>query len=265
MRFGVCASYLEIAALQDIPCDYVEEGVQDFLLPERPREEFEANLRGVRALPVPIEAANGMLPGDLKLIAAPGYPVDMARIERYMKTALQRAELAGIRVIVFGSGRARACPPGCDTVDAAQQIGAHLARWGAWSQNHGVLIALEPLSYDETNMLNTVAEAGALVQRLNAPGCALLADTYHMANNGEQPESIVRWGAQLAHVHVAEHEDRAAPGRHGEDLRPYFAALRRANYDRRISIECDWLDFAAEIGPAIATLRAQWTASQSLG
>ena len=55
--------------------------------------------------------------------------------------------------------------------------------------------------------------------------------------------------------------DGAAPGRYGEDFRPFFAALHQAGYDRRISIECNWQNLAAEVSPAIETLKEQWMAS----
>jgi sugar phosphate isomerase/epimerase len=261
MRFGICAPYREVAALKTCPFDYLEENVQRFLIPERPQEDFEEAWQEARQLPVPIEAANALLPADLTVVATPTRPVDTKRLERYMKTALQRAEQVGIRVIVFGSGGARACPPGYDRADAVQQIGAHLAQWSDWAQNHGVQIVLEPLRYEETNTLNTVAEAGALVASIDKPGARLLADVYHMACNNESPKDILLWAPLLSHIHVAEKRDRAAPGRYGEDFRPYFSALHQADYDRRISIECNWQNFAAEVGPAIETLREQWRTS----
>jgi sugar phosphate isomerase/epimerase len=258
MRFGICAPYCEIAALGTYPFDYLEENVQRFLMPERPQEEFVAAWREASRLPVPIEAANALLPANLSLVATPTRPVDTERLERYIKTALQRAEEVGIRILVFGSGDARACPPDYSLTEAVQQIGAHLARWSEWAQEHGVQIVLEPLRYEETNTLNTVAEAGALVASIDRPAARLLADIYHMACNNESPEDILPWASLLSHVHVAEKQDRAAPGRHGEDFRPYFSALYRANYDRRISIECHWQNLAAEVGPAIERLREQW-------
>jgi sugar phosphate isomerase/epimerase len=114
------------------------------------------------------------------------------------------------------------------------------------------------LRYEETNTLNTVAEAGALIARINKPCARLLADIYHMACNNESPEELLLWASLLSHVHVAEKQERAAPGRYGEDFRPYFSALHQAGYDRRISIECSWQNLAAEVSPAIETLRRQW-------
>ena len=258
MRFGVCTSYDRASQLSNMSVDYIEENVQRFLCPERPQEEFAAHLARASAAPLPIEAANSLLPPDMTLVTTPTQQVDHARIEAYMRTALARAAQANIRIIVFGSGAARACPPGVARADAVRQIGAHLATWSAWARDYGVQIALEPLRYEETNTLNTVAEGGALVTSIAASGAMLLADTYHMACNGEAPDSLEPYGPLLAHVHVAERRDRAAPGRYGEDFRPYFAALRRVHYDRRISVECNWQDFAAEVGPAMTTLREQW-------
>ncbi len=261
MRFGVCTSYDRASELHGMSVDYIEESVQRFLCPERPREEFAVHLARAATLTLPIEAANSLLPPDMTLVASPTRQVDHARIEAYMRTALERAAQAGIRVIVFGSGDARACPMGVARDDAVRKIGAHLATWSAWARDYDIQIALEPLRYEETNTLNTVAEGGALVTSIAASGAMLLADVYHMACNGEAPDSLEPYGPLLAHVHVAEQRDRAAPGRYGEDFRPYFAALRRAHYDRRISVECNWRDFAAEVGPAMTTLRAQWADS----
>ena len=261
MRFGICASFKQAASLKNISFDYLEENVKRFLVPDQPEEDFAEQLSQARTLPIPIEAANSFIPPDLKLIATPTQKVDTVHLERYVKTALQRAEQSGIRVIVFGSGGARGCPPGYDHDDALQQIGDHLATWSGWARDHGVEIVLEPLRYQETNTLNTVAESGAFVSPLASSGARLLADIYHMAWNGEAPESILPWASLLSHVHVAEREGRTVPGCHGEDFRTYFAVLHKAGYDQRISIECSWGDLATEVGPGIATLREQWESS----
>jgi sugar phosphate isomerase/epimerase len=261
MRYGVCAPYREVTALETYPFDFVEEHVQNFLLPERPEEDFEEVWREARTLPVPIEAARSLFPADLVLVETPTQPVDRKRLERYVKTVLQRAERVGIRIIVFGSGGARICPPGYSHDDAVRQIGNHFAQWDQWAENHGVQIVLEHLPADETNMLNTVTEAGKLLASMGKSDSSLLIDVYHMSRNHEPPESILPWGPLISHVHVAEVQQRAAPGRFGQDFRPYFSILHQVGYDRRISIECNWQNFAIEVNPAIETLREQWMTS----
>ncbi len=258
MRFGICAPLREVTLLTSISFDYLEENVQRFLAPERSQVYFQEQLKAARALPVPIEVANSLLPADLVLVATPTQQVDTLRVARYIKTALQRAEQAGIRIIVFGCGKARACPPGYDIADAVSQIGEHLACWSDWARDHGVQIVLEPLRYEETNTLNTVAEGGALVSRLTDSGARLLADIYHMLCNREAPETLSLWIPLLSHVHVAEQQGRTAPGQHGEDFRPYFSVLQRSGYDQRISIECNWRDLISEVDLALVVLKEQW-------
>ena len=91
MKFGICAPYSEVARLKNISFDYLEENVRRFLLPEQSQETFEEVWRETRVLPIPIEAANNLLPPSLPLVATPTQQVDTARLEQYMKTALRRA------------------------------------------------------------------------------------------------------------------------------------------------------------------------------
>ncbi len=258
MKFGICAPYQDVAALQEKTFDYLEENVQRFLVPEQNRDYFEQLWQEARTLGKPIEACNSMLPANLPIIETPTQHVDTARLERYIKTMLERAEQVGVHRIVFGSGDARRLPPDCDYHAGLQQIGTYLATWSEWAQPYGVQIALEPLRYEETNVLNTINEGGALVTKYIASGATLLIDTYHMACNGEAATDIAAWVPLLSHVHVAEKQERAAPGRYGEDLRPYFRALHEGGYDQRISIECRWQDFAREANTAIKYIKQQW-------
>jgi sugar phosphate isomerase/epimerase len=261
MRFGICAPLRQVVQLKEFPFDYLEEGVQRFLLPERPQQEFVALWHEAQNLPVPIEAVNALLPADLVLIATPTQQVDTPRLERYVKTTLQRAEQAGISMLVFGSGKARSCPPDYDRADALRQLSDHFARWSNWADQYHVRLVLEPLNYGESNMLNTVAESGAWLSHIPQAGASLLADLYHMRLNREAPDTLMPWVAHLSHVHLAEVEGRAAPGQHGDDFRPYFRVLRKGGYDQRITIECHWHDLAAEVGPALAILHRQWAES----
>lgn len=259
MKFGVCASYKDVASLTPLPIDYLEENVQRFLQPEQPENVFAETWNAARQLPIPIETANSFIAASLPLIETPTQSVDRPRIERYVKTALERAQQVGIRVIVFGSGDARRCPDGYDRAEATRQIGDYLGQWSEWARACGVQIALEPLRFQETNTLNTVAESGRLVEQHVQSGATLLVDTYHMGCNGEAPTDILSFGNIISHVHVAEVQDRAAPGHYGEDFRPYFAALHQIGYDQRISIECRWQNLATEMGPSIATIKKFWS------
>ena len=63
----------------------------------------------------------------------------------------------------------------------------------------------------------------------------------------------------IKHVHVADLEDRVAPGLSGKsDYRPIFAILREANYDDLISVEASQFDIARDGQRVLDWLRAEW-------
>jgi sugar phosphate isomerase/epimerase len=78
-----------------------------------------------------------------------------------------------------------------------------------------------------------------------------------MLRNDEGPEALTRHGPLFAHTHIAEKETRSAPGVKGDDFHPFLKALRAGGYDHRMSLECGFGDFAAEIGPSLKALRQQ--------
>jgi len=158
---------------------------------------------------------------------------------------------------VFGSGGSRRVPEGFERRQASEQLAGHLARWGPIAAEAGVILVIEPLNKGETNIINTVDEGAELARRVGHPNVRLLADTYHMATDGDPPEAIRRAGELIAHVHCAEAAGRVPVGFGGEDHRPYFRALKDIGYDGRVSIEASFDDLAAQLPAAVAKLRQQ--------
>lgn len=253
MRIGVCMRPENLAAAAN-GLDYIECPVGDVLCPRETEAAFECRLAAAMAAPLPVEAANGFFPGDLKTT---GPAVDAGAVDAFVTTAIGRAARMGIRVIVFGSSASRNVPAGFAAAAAAEQIVGHLKRWGSIAAARGVTIALEPLNEAESNIATSVDEGAELVRRAGHPNIRLLVDTYHMARSNEPPEAIRRSAGLVAHVHCAEGDGRGPLGTKGEDQRPYFRALKDIGYDGRVSIEAGWKDFAAQLPAALAELRRQ--------
>lgn len=76
----------------------------------------------------------------------------------------------------------------------------------------GVTLALEPLNRFETDMINTVDQAIALVDEVRNDRLKILLDTFH-SNIEEKdiPASILKLGDRLVHVQANEN-DRGTPG-----------------------------------------------------
>ncbi|MBA3685710.1 MAG: sugar phosphate isomerase/epimerase [Planctomycetes bacterium] len=255
MFIGLCGTASTNArAIAPSALDYVEENVQSFLAPEAGEDDFRARIGPSSLAARPIAAACCFLPATLRCV---GPAVDDPRIDAYAASTFRRAATVGISTIVFGSGGARSLPEGWPRASAEQQFVALLRRLAPMAQRHGVTIVVEPLNRGECSFINTLDEGAEVVRAVDHPAVRLLVDLFHLARNDEAPETIARNGALLAHAHLAEREERSAPGVKGDDFRPFLSALRSTGYDHRLSLECGFGDLAAELGPALKALRAQ--------
>ena len=233
---------------------FLEVSCRGWLVPHRSDEEFAKRKALLLASPVPPRAANSFLPGSLRTT---GPEADQAAVATYAERAFRRAAEVGIETITFGSSGSRSLPDGFPRSDAELQFTAVLARLAPLAGKHGVTLSVEPLQKRETNFINRVDEAARIVRAVQHPRVRITADIFHMMREGEGPASIAKAGDLIHHVHVAEKRERTAPGRDGDDFRPYLRALRDSDYRGRVSIESRWSDLAKELPVAVKALKEQ--------
>ena len=99
-RIGISTSITNNVILANAGYSFVEENVRGFLVPDEPESVFEQKLTQVKDSIIPVEACNSFLPGNLKCVGpAPLHE----EILKFGETAFRRAQMAGVRTIVFGS------------------------------------------------------------------------------------------------------------------------------------------------------------------
>lgn len=103
----------------------------------------------------------------------------------------------------------------------------------------GTNILLEPLQRRETPFLRQVADGAKMAQEIG-PGCAVMADLWHMSK--EEPNqfaAIVSAGPLLKHVHVASLVNRKYPGSDGaaDNYVDAFKGLKLLGYRGAVSME----------------------------
>jgi sugar phosphate isomerase/epimerase len=101
----------------------------------------------------------------------------------------------------------------------------------------GIRLAIEPIKRYETEWVNTVADALALVQDTGLDNVGILFDTFHA--NIEEPrieESLRACGARLFHVHLAD-SNRWYPGAGHTDFASLLTTLGAMNYTGWVSAE----------------------------
>ena len=90
-------------------------------------------------------------------------------------------------------------------LDAFGQLAAHA---GA----EGVIIALEPLNRYENHMINTLADAQALCEKIGSRHLGIAADTYHMnIEEADPPKALIDGGPWIRHVQLSD-SNRLEPG-----------------------------------------------------
>jgi sugar phosphate isomerase/epimerase len=251
---GVCTGLGNADMLAGLGYSYIEESVRGFLVPDRTEEEFLPLLKEARDLKIPVPVCNLFIPGNLKSV---GPEAVHNEILEYAATAFRRAQLAGVRIIVFGSGGSRRVPDGFSRDEAYRQFVSLGRKLAPLASKNNVVIALEPLNRNECNFINSLADGAEIVNAVSHRNYRLLADIYHMAVDGEDPRNIIRYGDLIRHVHIAEEQGRSAPGTHGEDFGDYFSALALVKYQGGISIESRWDDMSAQAPAALAVIKEQ--------
>lgn len=252
MKFGVCGSPAMGRLAAKAGYDYFEMSVGGLLKPREEQAAFETVLAEARSVGIPCPVLNVFVPADLKIT---GEAVNMQALEQYVTTACQRAEKAGVKVIVFGSGGARRVPEGFSHAQARQQIVAFCRMLGPIAGRHGVTIAIEPLNVAECNILNTLGECAGVAREVNHPAIRLLVDAYHLLKDGDSLDDIVKNGDILVHAHIATIPNRVAPGAEACDLAPFFGALKRAGYQGRVSLEGNIAEDEAVLAQSLSLMK----------
>jgi len=255
-KIGICTGIDNCAVAQNAGYSFLEEGVRGFLVPAEPESVFSPILEKAMKSPLPVTACNSFLPGNMKSV---GPNPANEEILSFAETAFKRAKLAGVKIIVFGSGGSRSIPEGFSNEEATRQFVELCKKMAPLAAKQEVVVVIEPLNTKECNFINSVAEGGEIVRAVNHRNIRLLADLYHMKMEDEGPENIIKYGNLLRHVHIAEKEGRSAPGTHGEDFTPYFDALKKVGYKGSISVECKWQDLATQAPAAFRAITDQWT------
>lgn len=210
-----------------------------------PEECAKARTAGVK-----YEAANCFLPGQYALAST-----ELDVIKEYVKTAFARAAEFGIKIVVFGSGGARRLPEaisGDEKLRLLDKYVVFIRSCGELAAPYGITFALEPLNPKETNFMTNELEGYDMVKKADHPNVKLLADAYHIGCQNEPIANLNEVGDALVHVHVSE-TDRLWPGGYDNDpekrvyLRAFAEKLNEVGYTGRVSCECVYRDYIAEV------------------
>jgi sugar phosphate isomerase/epimerase len=164
------------------------------------------------------------------------------------------ADLAGGQadkgVMVFGSPKQRSSTGGLTPAEATRHYVEGLAAVAPQAESRGVRILVEALGSDQSDIVNTVAEAAAIVGEIGSPAVQTMFDTHNTTSEAEpHPVLVDRFFEVIRHVHINEMDGRH-PGTGDYPFGAVFEVLSRRKYGGWVSMEA--FDFSAG-GVKIAT------------
>src|SRR5262249_17459040 len=136
----------------------------------------------------------------------------------------------GGEVMVFGSPAQRRIPAGATQHEAMEYALDTFRRALPGIADCGVKLCLEPLTAQETDFLNSCAEAVELLDRIDHANFVLHLDVKAMASEAlPTPDLIRRYAPRTGHFH-ANDPNKRGPGFGETDFVPIFRALHDSRY-----------------------------------
>ncbi len=259
MKLGVCRGLDDFNAMKssvEAGVDYLETGFG--CLAEYSDEKFNECKSVLKSFSLPCIAANGFIPGSMKLV---GDDVDYVALNEYIDLGFSRAEKLGVKTIVLGSGKARSFPEGYALEKAKEQLAFFLSEYAApRAEKAGAIIVIEPLRFCESTMIYTVNDGIEIARMSGRDNVKGLADLYHVYGNDDSIEDIATFKGQVCHAHIAEPVERVYPlSSDSADIKNiyknFFASLKECGCET-CSIEARTDDFNKDVFDSIKVLKS---------
>jgi D-psicose/D-tagatose/L-ribulose 3-epimerase len=158
----------------------------------------------------------------------------------FMQFLCELCAAMGGRYLVHGSPKQRLIHDGETHAVALARATDCWALAAQAAQRAGVTYCIEPLSADQTPVVNTLAQAVAVLQSVNHPHLRTMLDTSSagLAESVPLPALIDQWfpTGWVAHVQLND-PNRRGPGQGTMAFGPILAALKRQGYTGPLAVE----------------------------
>jgi sugar phosphate isomerase/epimerase len=173
-------------------------------------------------------------------------PVTRERTTAYFCDLVDFCADLGGKVIVVGSPKQRSLAPGVTQAQAWGWASEVFRPAVLAAERRGVTICFEPLPSEDTDFINTAAEAIRFTRQLGSKAFQVILDVRAMSHETTPVPEIIRASrGDFAYVH-ANDKNLKGPGFGDVDFVPIAAALRDVGYDGFVSVEVFKFDEGAE-------------------
>jgi D-psicose/D-tagatose/L-ribulose 3-epimerase len=147
------------------------------------------------------------------------------------------ADLGPDGVMVFGSPNQRSTTGGLSREEATRNLIDGLAGVAPQAESRGVKVLVEALPVAQSDVVQTLAEAVAIVGEIGSPAIRTMFDVHNAIDEREPHAALVdRYFDYIRHVHVNELDGHHC-GAGTYDFRPVLEVLQRRGYTGWVSLE----------------------------
>lgn len=148
------------------------------------------------------------------------------------------ADLGG-EVMIFGSPNQRSTVDGVTVPEAMDYFADGLAQVADQARQRNVMILVEPLSMDQTNVVNTLADSMEIVNKVNHPAISTMFDIHNTADESEPMDVLIReYIDHIHHVHVQNMDGTVImQDQIPDNFIRVFEELKTLNYNKWVSLE----------------------------
>ncbi len=233
VELGVCTGIEDLGKIERWGFDYLEPAAA--AIAALSPAEFEAAKRKVLASRLRYRRFNSLI----RTMQVVGPNADLDAVSSYLDLALDRCRQLGGQVVVWGSASSRNIPAGRSREQTWEEITRFLRRAGDIAQSHELVIGIEPLRRQESNIINSGAEALRLVEEVKHPRVKMIIDYYHLRVENESPDILLQAREHIVHLHFANPNGRRWPHAASEDpeYSRFFELVKQIGYAGGLSIE----------------------------
>jgi sugar phosphate isomerase/epimerase len=249
MRIALCN---EVIAPMPFPaqCEYAAKlgydglEIAPYTLSEEPHRMGSARIAAARAA---AEDAGVAVTGLHWLLIKPAGLSISAKDESTRKKTIDVmlalidlcAELGG-KYLVHGSPQQRRVEAGETRAAAMARAKECFAAVAERAQAAGVVYCIEPLSSEQTPLINTLEEAARMVEEIGGASVKSMLDCSSAGRMEKEPLGalVERWLPKgvIAHVQVND-RNRRGPGQGEQRFAPLFASLKKHKYAGDVAVE----------------------------
>ncbi len=188
-------------------------------------------------------------------LSSPNPRVRQDSIE-YMQSCIENAAILGAGIVLVVPDQTLRGQRRDDALHRLVESIDTVARYAA--QHDGIKLGIEVLYYDETDLVNSAADAAAIIEQLGHPNIGVVLDTGTLNLSKESPQDIFALlGDRMLQIHVNDNEgnhkqQNLIPGEGTYDFPELLRFLKAAGYEGFLSAELS-REYADDPEPALLT------------